>query len=209
MIRTWALCYRNRGAGFLLTFMIFVVCVVEVVSAIKFSSAIEVTSTPYKAFRGCVVTSPGPAAYIALYCLSALDTVILVLMGLSAYRVRSPGERVRSGHTISSIAHQDGILFYVCILCLTLTSATVIRLAPTTLINTAYPLPIVVYSVLSTRVILNIRLMAGPDNGGSVATELHMASRRHSTHMPLTFRNSDVSRNSISRSDGLESNPSR
>jgi hypothetical protein len=85
---------------------------------------LAVSSAPYEAFRGCFVTSPGPAAYIGLYCLSAIDTgalfdppsetrpnhslVILVLMGLSAYRARSPVERVGDGHTISSIAHQDG-----------------------------------------------------------------------------------------------------
>jgi len=200
MIRTWALCYRNRGVGFLLTFMTFVVCVVEVVSVIKFNSAIEVSSAPYEAFRGCFVTSSGTAAYIALYCLSAVDTVILVLTSLSAYRARSPVERVGTGHSISNIAHQDGILFYVCILCLTLTSATVVRFAPITLMKTAYPLPCVMYSVLSTRVILNIRVMAEAGKGGSVATELHTACRRHS--ISLAFQNCDASRNNISESDG-------
>lgn len=58
--------------------------------------------------------------------------------------------------------------------------------------------PVVTYSILSTRAILNIRSMSEREYGTSDATELHTVNHRQDTHIPLAFRNPDASRNSVS-----------
>jgi len=187
-LRTWAVWRQNKVVGVVLA--VLMVANMAVQCYFAYQSGLFLggwfLDPMYPGFRGCYagLLSVGradlPDNYVAL---TILEGIVLVLMLISAFRLYRAGAMGE----LSRITHRDGILFYVILLGITaanvgigytrsgiafnaskgsflqfsLTGATTILLTP---------LEGVLYSVLTTRIVLNIRDW---DNQSGLNTELH------------------------------------
>jgi len=96
-----------------------------------------------------------------------LRSVVLALMAISALQSYTLGKTSLLWHVI----HRDGILFYVYLFCLTIANIVLPQIFPIKILTLASYLQ-TMYSVLTTRVILNIR-DASIHQG--ICAELHTA----------------------------------
>jgi len=91
--------------------------------------------------------------WVCFIALSVVEGVVLLLMAISAFRSYKAGNTSE----LSNVIHRDGILFYVYLLALSVTSAITIRLANYDMLILPQT---VLYSILTTRIILNIRVIS-------------------------------------------------
>jgi len=97
--------------------------------------------------------------------IAAVEAVVLMLMSISAVRIYRQGTAGELAHVI----HRDGILFYIYLLVVDVTNLAFTVAMPLEWVTTLTGLEIVLYSVLTCRIILNIRGVAHH----SIYPELH------------------------------------
>jgi len=125
----------------------------------------EYAPAPYVGYRGCFVTHVSNVLWASCASLTVVDTIVLLLIVTSALRAYKTG-----GHgELSHVIHRDGVLFYVYLLCITIANVTIILAAPPGLNLILTPLPDVMYSVFTARIILSIREVGRQD----MQVELH------------------------------------
>jgi len=181
-LRTWAVLNRNRKIGCALALLMTGANVVDWYFIAGYIKSVKFAPPPYESYRGCYVVEISNAPYIAFCALAVLDAIVLSLMAYSAMTSYRFGDNLR----LSNIIHRDGILFYVYLLGITAASATVTRFASKLFVLLLLPLQDTIYSVLTTRVILNIREAARRD----VSTELHFTYQ--DTFSPVRFEPVDA-----------------
>jgi len=110
---------------------------------------------------------------------------------------------------LSHVIHRDGIMFYVYLLCLTTATLIFIFTLPPALTPILIPLQDILYAVLTTRIILNIREAGGQDINMELHTDTYEPA---AVIMPLTFRpgvdddDDDAIVLSYSRTDSQDAN---
>jgi len=188
-IRTWAVWHRNKVVCAILTFAmlanLITQCVFTIYSTINMSYYFQ--DPMYPGFRGCNFGELGlkfggaylPDSYISL---TGVETIVLILMIISAIRL------YRHGYTseLSQMIHRDGIFFYVILLAITIGNIVISffhqRLNGT--VNTAMltPLEEVLYSVLTCRIVMNIRDAGSRSTSNGAQTELHTTYQMEFAH---------------------------
>jgi len=179
-IRTWAVWNRNKVVCVILTITMLgnlvVQCFFTILSTVLMPHYFQ--DPMYPGFRGCNSGQLGfagadlPYSYFALILVEA---IVFILMIISAIRL------YRQGYTseLSEMIHRDGIFSYVILLAMTIGNIVMLLLSLRLMdnINTLMltPLEEVLYSVLTSRIVMNIR-DAGSRPMNGVETELHMSS---------------------------------
>jgi len=97
--------------------------------------------------------------------IAAVEAVVLMLMSISAVRIYRQGNTGELAHVI----HRDGILFYIYLLVVDVTNLAFTVAMPLEWVTALTGQEIVLYSVLTCRIILNIRGVAHQ----SIYPELH------------------------------------
>jgi len=107
------------------------------------------------------------SSWVSFASLCVVEVVVLALVAVSAFRSYRQGNKDKLAHVI----HRDGILFYIYLLCITIVNITIMAIMPLNLQPLLSPLEGVLYSVLTTRIIFNIRNVGHRGR----ETELHSA----------------------------------
>jgi hypothetical protein len=173
-LRTWAIWRRDRNVGIGLLLLMLSNLIVQFIFMHLFVQSTEFIPQ-YPGFRGCAIASSNNIIWVNFVALSVVQFVVLVLMVVSGIREYRSGDI----NKISKIIHRDGILFNVCLLLLT-TANAVFMPALLDLSNLFVGLEDVAYSVLTCRIVINIRdasqrhdvMVDGTTSTGAM-TELH------------------------------------
>jgi len=168
VIRTWAVWKRDRRVGLALGLMWIVILALSLVTDISFLKGLQVLPGPYPGFRGCRIFSSfsvkksGDRTAVGMI---VLDTVMLVLMSISALRSYRMNR-------LSHVIHRDGILGYFYLEVVMIVSYVSIMAFPEYFDLMMEPLKSACYSVFTTRIIINMRKENQRDIFGD-SVELH------------------------------------
>jgi len=174
-IRTWAVWNRRKIIFVIIGIPLLICAVWSSVAAVRFYNALEYSSPPYPGYRGCfLLKAPTQSLWPSYALLTILDTTVLTLMAISAFLI------YRSGNfsNVSHVIHRDGVLFYVYLLCITVTTLAVTLSLPVDLKFLMDPMLDSLYPVFVSRIFLNMRQAV---NRGQ-HTELHTGYQR-----PMAF----------------------
>jgi len=172
-IRTWAVWHRNRAVGIGLAALtignLITQCVINGITLSK--HALEYESPLYPGFRGCHVEPLNNGALLPNYAaLTGVEAIVLALMIISAFRSYKHGHMGEFSHVI----HRDAIMFYVVLLSISVANVAIPLALPNNYYDTLTvltPLEEVLYSILTARIMLNIRDQSY--QGSVTQTELH------------------------------------
>jgi hypothetical protein len=185
VIRTWAVWHRDRKIGIgLVILVIGMICAGAIVEA-KYSESVIMLPPPYPEFQGCNSTGDNNVLKIDFIILACADSVVCFLMALSAFKTYKTG----SSSELSAVIHRDGILFYIYLLAFTIMNIIIMSFLPTDMRQIITPVCCSMYSVLTSRIVLNIRGVARRSSG--VPTELH-GYQPTQTLLPLEFRSGGI-----------------
>lgn len=164
-IRTWAIWDRHKSVGILLVIAMLAYVAVQFSFETKVIHSLQIATPLYSGFRGCFLTGATRMLWVQFASLFVIELVVLTLMLISAFRL------YRTGRTseLSFVIHRDGIMFYVYLLFLSGVNLIIIIKAPLDIIDLMIPMEVVLHTVFTTRIVLNIRSTA---NRGQ-DTELH------------------------------------
>jgi len=165
-VRTWAIWSRSKIIGFGLVALNLAHLIIECVFLHKIFSLLQFGVRPYQGFRGCVLTQNSNWEWVNFATVALVEAVVLFLMLISAFRLYREG----SQSELTDVIHRDGIIFYVYLLILAVANMTNAIVLPMDLIMVLTPIQNMMYSVLTSRIFLNIRIIRNlPDLQG----ELH------------------------------------
>jgi len=166
-IRTWVIWKQNRSIGFLLSAVICALVIVSCISVGKTFKLIKYIPPPYPGYKGCFAMIDGTQKLLweSYLTLTIFQAIVLALLLISAFRTYRRGDDGK----LSYVIHRDGIMFYVYLFCisaatmfLTFASSASIAALLVSHVNA-------LYTVFTTRIILNIR-----DEGNQgLQTEVH------------------------------------
>jgi len=183
-LRTWAVWRRDSGIGCGLIILAVGLFIPTCIFTSHFLRNLKFDPPLYVGFRGCLFRIKGVRAeFVGVFAIGIVEIVVLGLMMISAFRLYRSGDR----NELLNIIHRDGILFYVYLLCVTLPSVALMFTQPPDSKFTLVPLLSVLYSVFSTRIIINIRYFGRQGTGESIPELHHGYHETESTGLPMTF----------------------
>jgi len=129
--------------------------------------SLEFAPPPIHDFRGCYAVKGATTMWESYAMLTTVEVVVFALTAISAFR----SYRFQGGNKgeLSHVIHRDGILFYIYLLCFSLLNLLFTLNFPIDMMVMLIPLQNALYSVLTSRIVLNIRDM----NNRGVEIELH------------------------------------
>jgi len=167
-IRTWAVWRRDKMIGIILALLSLANLAAQCFTTTRFIRSVNYSPPPYPGFRGCYITTTLKIIWANYVSLTIVEAIVLVLMAISAVR------SYRMGWTseLSHVVHRDGIMFYIYLLCISVTNVATMMTVPYEfkLTPLLFPLEDVLYSVFASRIILTIRDVG---NRNVMETELH------------------------------------
>lgn len=151
LIRTWAIWDRSRSVGIFLTVALSC-CVIAVIyiEATYLNSVIFISDT----FNGCFVLQGNAIIgfdFVIIIIYESLVLAFTLIRGIGHYR------RYGGGQGCFAVLYRDGILFYGCLLGISIINLAVGIIASSYLANGLVALQRVGHSVLSARVLINLR----------------------------------------------------
>lgn len=172
MIRTWAVWGRDRKVGACCASLIAAAMTAQSYYTAKAINSVEFNSPEFEdhtsSVAGCVVISVNYGIFFVNMTASCvIDTVVLVLMVISAIRVSKSN---RKSH-LATVVHRDSLIFYGYLVCLILVEPIVLARNLDVTRDPGLFLLILVqsisYSILTCRIIFNIRSV-GEDEDNTV-----------------------------------------
>jgi len=167
-VRTWAVWLQDRWVGIGLTTLVVGTAIVQCYYLVQVTgSSVRTITQPFPEFFGCALISrKGNLFYVCVGLVAFVDAVVVTLMLIRAFLTYKQG----SSSKLSNAIHRDSIAFYVIFL-----FSTIINVGATTVLKIdLLILPQgVLQSVLTSRIILNIR----DSSGQGEVTELHAELR--------------------------------
>jgi len=187
--RTWAVWNRNKTVGALLVVSILATIIPQCILINSFVRSFKYAPAPYPGFRGCFTTTASHILWANFTSFAITEAIFLMLMATSALRSYRQGNFGR----FSQIVHRDGIMSYVYLLCISFASVGVTVALPPGLIRLLTHYEYLLYSVLTARIVLNIRRLGNR----SLQTDLHSHYEElPPAHIPLQFVRQDISSDS-------------
>jgi len=179
--RTWAVWNRNKTVGALLVVSILATIIPQCILTNSFIRSIKYAPAPYSGFRGCFATTTSHILWANFTSIVITEAICLVLMVISAFQ----SYRLCGFGRLSLIIHRDGIISYVYMLCISIANMAIEIAAPLDPMDGLLtPYEYLLYSVLTARIILNIR-DAGNRN---LQTDLHSTYQEVSLEtIPIHF----------------------
>jgi len=167
-VRTWALWRRDFRVGVVLATMMTVTFVAQCMVIVKFNSSLIIEPPPFKGYRGCFLVGASSLLEYTYVMWLIVDAVVLALIATSAFKAYKLGDTSR----LLNVVHRDGIMFYVYLLVFSIANVIFINVVPGELRAILSPLDGILYSVFTSRIILNIRAAARP-SPNDTDMELH------------------------------------
>lgn len=184
LLRTWAVWCRDGRIGLCFAALLACCSILVIITNVKFLVTIKFAPLPYHGFRGCFVTDIDDSLLAQFIGLAVIDAIVLLFTVFSALRAYKSG----NNGELTNIIHRDAILFYIYLLCLSISTAIVIHLLPYDFMGILCPLQSALYSIFSSRIIFNVRYAARPSSG---CTILGLYSEDWEMSTNLTFAQVD------------------
>jgi len=127
--------------------------------------SLRYSPSPYVGLAGCFITSANQMLWGNLASYFVVQALVLTLMVISAFRFYNQGYSTK----LTFVIHRDGIVFYVFLLLLTGANIALTLAAPFEFRTLLVPIEGILYSALTTRILLNIRSVGSCGH----ETELH------------------------------------
>jgi len=156
-IRTWAVWRKNKAIGVILVALAGGHLLSQCILVSRFANRIEFSPPPYSGFRGCLPMKAPVALWANYAVMIAVETTVLALMVISAFQ----SYRIGNESEIWRIIHRDGIIFYIYLLCFTIANLAAIVTLPLDTMDLLSPLQVILYAVLTSRIVLGIREVSG------------------------------------------------
>jgi len=167
IIRTWAIYHRNKIVGCGLVVLLLCSGGAATYSGIVYQKTLTFSPPLYPGFRGCVVKTASTVLGVGFLVLAGVDIVVFLLIAMSAFGAYRTG----STNELITVIHRDGMLFYVYLLAASVVNVTVMNTLPIQNQQMLTTICCALYSVLTTRIVLDIRRAARKTHYS--LTELH------------------------------------
>lgn len=158
VVRTWACWGRNKWVGIGLGLWTLLCQITSAVFMYKFLGSIKLSPPPLwePSLSGCFIVSSNRLLWVDWLAFLLGEGVTLVLMAIFAYRT------FREGYNLPfvKLLYRDGLIFYVYLFCLTATNIALVVALDIPFVAMMSPVQSAIHSVLTARIILNIREMA-------------------------------------------------
>lgn len=167
MLRTWAVYERRRAVAVGLAVWTVVTWVPNMTSLGIFLDSLRYGPLPVAHLpgSGCHVTSGSPIVFVCWVLLTVFEAAILTLMVLKAVKTY----RLEKNSAVFRAVFRDGSVFYVYLFALSTANVIVILTASADLINLLSIIERVIHSVLTARIILDLRQL-GTRHGLGLST---------------------------------------
>lgn len=152
-IRTWAVWGLNKFVGAGLLSVTAAHLIIQCVWLNTYIHSIQYAPGPYPGFRGCLITRVDRNLWKEFVLLTTVELIVFVLMAINAFRTY----KISKTNRLWAVIHRDGIMFYVYLLGVTIASVVITIVLPIDLVNLLSPPEAGLYSVFTTRIVLNIR----------------------------------------------------
>jgi len=179
-LRTWAMWNTNKVVGIVLASAMLAYIIAQCILGVQHNRSLQFAPPPYSGFRGCIMTGPSTVSSVQLALLFMLQFLVFTLVTISTFRLY----RTRCHSELVYIVHRDGILFYVFLLILTGANLVVSLVVPIRFVFILTPSLDSLYSVFTTRIVLNIRKAA--THGQTI--ELHSSRFGMRTNWDIQFQ---------------------
>jgi len=170
-IRAWAIWRRCRIIGTVLIILAVIGLAFQSYCIARFGAYLTFATPPFEGYRGCFIVRSSPILIWNYVILIIIEAVVLMLMIISAIQAYVSHEKSE----LLQIDHRDGIMAYVYILCTSIANSLIIKFSPPELIGLLSPMEAIIYSVLTCRVVFNIRQESGYGTGKTF--DLHTTNR--------------------------------
>lgn len=166
-IRTRATVENSKAVAYFFPLFVLTYVTIYVLLGLWMKTIHETSSIPGLGM-GCLIESKGinlAAVWILIMVYDAGNLFLMIIQGIRIFKFGDVSQ-------LSRIVYIDGIIYYICLFCLSLTNALIIFLLPTYHQLLAV-MEGVVHSALACRVVLNIRANynTGLENGTSISTQ--------------------------------------
>ncbi|EJD38830.1 hypothetical protein AURDEDRAFT_172150 [Auricularia subglabra TFB-10046 SS5] len=164
LLRTWAIWGGRRIVMLGLAFLLFVITTVNAWIIVEYTKKTRVTEM--QGFVGCIITSSSHTIGLAWINISAFEFVIVsmtVAKGVEHFR--------SSSSTLLASLYRDGILYYIFLFVVSLANMIFVLSAPAEYIVLLAELQRALHSILTCRIILNLRTMRSAPRIASAGTE--------------------------------------
>jgi len=166
IIRTYAIWGNSKKVAFGLGGLLFVAAIPAAYGAAELLLGLKFVPSPKSVHLGCLVTSFGLQGVIPYLVLLFFETVLLFVTLTKASRRRGGGR-----HALYKAIYRDGLLYYIWLLVFSVGNIAAIILLPRANAAHLAGLHVVIHSLLTSRLILNIRrAVAAGDNSDSSIT---------------------------------------
>lgn len=183
-IRTWACWGRNKWVGIGLAVWTLLCQVPSVIFMYKFLASLRFGSPiPRTGLNSCFVTNSNRLLWGNWAVFLSGEGVTLILMGIFAYRTSREGNNT----PLVKLMYRDGLIFYIYLFCMTSMNIALTLALDSPFVALVSPAQSAIHSVLTTRIILNIREVAS-QRLGNFSVDLHMSDTdSHACRSPIAF----------------------
>ncbi|KAK7682860.1 hypothetical protein QCA50_014246 [Cerrena zonata] len=188
-IRTWAIWGRSKRIGIILGVSALVAIIPTLYIEKVFLDSLVFSPYPSPATPGCLLTAGNPiiaASFVIVILFETLVLTLTLIKGVQHYRIAS-------GRGFVSVLYRDGVVFYIYLFGISVVNLIVIVAAPRDLANLLAIFQRVMHSLLSARVLMNLReanqreyALAGMQS--SPLQHLSFSQSRSSEEDRLSFR---------------------
>jgi len=180
MIRAWAVWERDRRLSIGLPIFFVAIWSTLCVYAARYMGSLKFIQLPNQTLPGCFVAGRSSIQFMEWALVMGFEGGILILMCIKGYRTLRMGPS--SG--LIRLVYIDGIIYYITLFALALINMVVILTLPDAFANLLTTFQRIMHSVLTGRMLLQLRQYERKIIHGDGLTELIAVSR------PLEFRQS-------------------
>ncbi|KIM76667.1 hypothetical protein PILCRDRAFT_826071 [Piloderma croceum F 1598] len=153
MIRTWAVWERDRRLAIALPIFFVLIWCAICISATRYLSSLEFVPIPQPFPPSCFISKRSSIRFVEWVLVMGFEACILLLMSVKAYQT------VRNGPIsgLVRLVHVDGILYYIVLFGLAVANMVVLLTLPEEYGNLLAFLQPIMHSVLTGRMLLQLR----------------------------------------------------
>ncbi|KAF9781697.1 hypothetical protein BJ322DRAFT_1161529 [Thelephora terrestris] len=183
-IRTWACWGRNKWVGIGLALWTLCCQVPSVIFWYKFLASLRFGSpVASMQLNNCFVVDSNRFLWVDWLVFLLGEGVALILMVIFAYRTSREGNNT----PLVKLIYRDGIIFYVYLFCVTSINISLTLTLDNAFVALVSPVQSAIHSVLTTRIILNIR-EAASRRRDDFSSDLHLSeTNSHASRPRMDF----------------------
>ncbi|KAF8878161.1 hypothetical protein CPB84DRAFT_350371 [Gymnopilus junonius] len=152
-LRAWAVCHCDLRLMIFLPVLFTAFWSADFAFITLFLRSLKLAPKPYPGFSGCFVVQANDMLILCWAVLMAWDAITLLIMTIVGYKAYKTGGRT----ALLDVVYRDGMIYYFYIFSLSAINIIVVKTLPPEYENLLTSTERCLHSVLTSRVLLNIR----------------------------------------------------